>query len=47
MKVLVTFFYALHNSPLLFSIEKFTLVPKGEDLPDLSVSLTIAGVAFL
>ncbi len=47
MEKLVRFLYALHNSSVLFSVERVTLVPKSDESPDLSVSLSIVGVAFL
>ena len=47
MKTLINFLYALHNSPLLFSVEKMVLVPKSEESSDLSVTMTIIGVSFL
>jgi|GEM_PF-780790 len=47
MKELVTFFYGLYTSPLLFSIEKMTLVPKSEGASELSVTLTLMGVSFV
>ncbi len=47
MMQLVKFLYELHNSPLLFGVEKMTLVPKSEDSPSLNVVMTVVGVSFL
>ncbi len=43
---LVRFLYALHASPLLFSVEKMTVLPKSDDSSLLSVTLTVVGVVF-
>jgi hypothetical protein len=47
MQKLVTFLYALHNSSVLFSVEKLVLVPKAEDSPDLNITMTVVGVSFV
>lgn len=47
MTQLVGFLHELAGSPVLFSVEKMTVVPKQEDSPELSISLTIVGVSFL
>jgi Tfp pilus assembly protein PilO len=47
MQQLVSFLHELQGSPVLFSVEKMTLVPKQEDSPQLSIALTIVGVSFL
>lgn len=47
MKKLVSFFYGLYTSPLLFSVEKVTLVPKSEGSSELSITLTLMGVLFV
>jgi len=47
MQKLVTFLYELHNSSVLFSVEKLVLVPKAEDSPDLNISMTVVGVSFV
>jgi len=44
---LVRFLYALYASPLLFSVEKMTLVPKTDDTSVLSATLTVVGVVFV
>ncbi|MGE5279540.1 MAG: hypothetical protein ACM3L6_02195 [Deltaproteobacteria bacterium] len=46
MGELVKFLYALYASPLLFDVEKMTLVPKGEETPTLTSTITVAGVLF-
>jgi hypothetical protein len=46
MQQLVNFLYALHNSSLLFSIEKISLSPRSEESPTLNISFTIVGVSF-
>jgi len=47
MGELVKFLYALYASPLLFSVEKMTLVPKTDDTSVLSSTLTVVGVVFI
>lgn len=47
MPQLVKFLYSLHNSQLLFSIEKLVLSPKSEGTADLNITLTVVGVSFL
>ncbi|MFH0940345.1 MAG: GspMb/PilO family protein [Candidatus Omnitrophota bacterium] len=47
MQKLVTFLYALHNSSVLFSVEKLVLVPKAEDSPELNITMTVVGVSFV
>lgn len=47
MAQLVKFLHELHGSPVLFSVEKMVLVPKGEGSAVLSITLTIMGVSFL
>jgi len=47
MAELVKFLYSLHNSRLLFSIDKLVLSPKSEGASDLNVAMTIVGVSFL
>jgi len=46
MGELVKFLYALYASPYLFSVEKMTLVPKGDDASLMSSTITVAGVLF-
>ncbi|MFH1691530.1 MAG: GspMb/PilO family protein [Candidatus Omnitrophota bacterium] len=46
MEELVKFLYKLSESPLLFSVERLILVPKGEDSAVIGVSMTIVGVSF-
>lgn len=46
MQQLVNFLYALHNSPLLFSIEKISLLPRSEESSALNITFTIVGVSF-
>jgi len=46
MGELVKFLYALHASPLLFSVEKMTLLSKSDDPSLLSSTLTVVGVVF-
>lgn len=46
MAQLVKFLHALHNSSLLFSVEKLTLIPKGDNAFLLSVTMTLVGVVF-
>lgn len=46
MEQLVKFLYKLSESPLLFSVEKLTLIPKAENSPVLGISMTIVGVSF-
>jgi Tfp pilus assembly protein PilO len=47
MQEFINFLYALHDAPLLFSIEKMTIAPKSEDSPDLSITLTMVGISFV
>ncbi len=47
MGELVKFLYALYASPLLFSVEKMTLLPKGDDSSILSSIMTVVGVVFI
>jgi hypothetical protein len=42
----VNFLYMLHTSQLLFSVEKLNMAPKSENSPDLTISMSIIGVAF-
>jgi Tfp pilus assembly protein PilO len=42
----VKFLHALVDSPLLFSVEKMVLLPKGESATALSVTMTVVGVVF-
>src|SRR3990172_4255119 len=42
LQQLVDFLYALYNSPLLFSVEKLVLTPKGEGATTLSVTMVVA-----
>jgi hypothetical protein len=46
MEGLVRFLHALHSSPLLFSVEKLALLPKGDNASVLNISLTLVGVVF-
>ncbi len=46
MGALVRFLYALYASPLLFSVEKMTVLPKTDDSSLLSATLTVVGVVF-
>ena len=46
MADLVKFLHVLHNSSLLFSVEKLALVPKGDNASSLSISMTLVGVVF-
>lgn len=46
MGELVKFLYALHSSPLLFSVEKMTLLPKSDNESVLSSTITVVGVLF-
>lgn len=47
MPQLVNFLYALHNSSILFTVEKMSISPKSEESPDLNITLTMVGVSFL
>ncbi len=47
MKQLINFLYALHNSHLLFGVEKMTLVPKSEESSNSNIAMTVVGVSFL
>ena len=47
MEELIKFLYELHNSTILFSVERATLSPKSEDSSDLSIAMTVVGVSFL
>jgi Tfp pilus assembly protein PilO len=47
MEELIKFLYELHNSSILFSVERATLSPKSEDSSDLSIVMTVVGVSFL
>lgn len=46
MASVVKFLHALQESSLLLSVEKMVLVPRGEEASNLSVTLTLVGVAF-
>jgi hypothetical protein len=46
MEDLVKFLYDLHNSALLFSVERLVVVPKGDNASVLSITMTLVGVVF-
>ncbi len=47
MRELVGFLYALHDSKLLFSIERLVLSPKAENASSINITMALVGVAFL